>query len=442
MADQWYYSTGGERSGPVTLPDLRSLAESGTLARTDLVWTDGMTNWVQAGGMDGLFPLESNPPPLTAVASEPAAQPPGELKPPVIGMFVVSGMGLLLGLVGVLQASDPGVRFLLALGVAHTAAAVVFTAIVVRLKNYRMAAVAPWVVMTCWVWHWLSNMTHGMTLLGMALAVSAGVWAFLVIRSSRVRRVFETGTSPPLFCWDGVAQFFDTTDAERRLRLPGVWEPVQEGEPTLEFTDAGAVIRGDRRAGKYTLDGDRLVIEIEGDPVERLNIVKLSGGELVLGTGGRVRSYRKRQGPGLFASVFGSGASTTADQRSPAASGGEGPAALPTQPAGKREPGLWHRLQSAFNPKTDECPHCHENLAGERVGEEPIGRHEEAGQMVLMETVQERTASWTAPVHEREILRQVPAVVVVETFWKLMRCKFCGHEWKSQHRRELGKRPL
>ncbi|MCZ2344396.1 MAG: GYF domain-containing protein [Bacteroidales bacterium] len=263
-ADQWYYSHDGERTGPVTLPALRALAEAGGLARDDLVWADGMANWVRAGGVDGLFPPGPNPPPLPADAVGPNAPSPSELKPPVIGMLVVSGLGLLLGLLGTLQATDPG---------------------------------------------------DGMTLLGMALAVSAGVWAFLVIRGPKVRRAFESGTSPPLFGWDDVAKLFDTTDAEHRLRLSGKWEPTQEGEPTLEFTDTGAVIRGDGRAGKYTLDGHRLVIEIEGDPGDRLEIVKLSGGELVLGINGRVRSYRKRMRPGLFGSLLGSlaKAGTSAD---------------------------------------------------------------------------------------------------------------------------------
>ncbi len=256
-----------------------------------------------------------------------------------------------------------------------------------------------------------------------------------------MRRAFEADPPlPPLFGWHTVASFFDTTDAVRRLNLAGKWEPTQAGEPGLEFTDEGAVIRGDGRAGKYTLGGDRLVIQIEGVPGETLELVKLTSGELVLGSGGRVRSYRKREEPGLLASLFGSAASSNPDGGSATSpAGGDQRPGTPA-PAGKA--GLWHRVRSALNPKTDECPRCHENLAGEKVGEEPIGRHEEAGRMVLRETVQERTGSWTAPIHEREILREVPAVVVVETYWKLLRCKFCGHTWKAQHRREVGKRPL
>jgi len=94
------------------------------------------------------------------------------------------------------------------------------------------------------------------------------------------------------------------TDRNRLLQRK--WEPVTGDGPTLEFTDSGAVIRGDGRTGKYTIDGDRLVIQIEGVPGETLELVKLTGSELVLGIDGRVRSYRKRQGPGLFGSILGS----------------------------------------------------------------------------------------------------------------------------------------
>lgn len=309
MAEEWYYARGGEKAGPVTHAELLELARSSGLDRKDVVWAVGMPKWAEAGSVDGLFPPMSEPPPLTGgdTTSTPTALSPGGLMPALVGMFVVSGLGLLLGLLGVLQADKPVVRVLLALGVAHNAAAVALTFAVTRLRNYRLASAAPWVVMTCWVWHWLSNVTHGMTLLGMALAVSAGVWGFVVIRSRAVRRAFEADPPlPPLFGWHTVASFFDTTDAVRRLNLAGKWEPTQEGEPGLEFTDEGAVIRGDGRAGKYTLGGDRLVIQIEGVPGETLELVKLSGSEMVLGVGGRVRSYRKRQGPSLFGSILGS----------------------------------------------------------------------------------------------------------------------------------------
>lgn len=209
MADEWYYAKGKEKVGPLTAAQMKQLARSGELARTSMVWKTGMPKWVQAGQVNGLFPEAppqkasvTVPPPLPVEqTNEPAAvRSPGELKFPVIGMFVVSGLALLFGLIGVVAADSPVVRVLQALGIAHNLAALALTVNVVRLRSYALASVSPWVVMTCWLWHWMSNVTHGVPLLGMVLAVSAGVWALLVLRGADVRRAFDADPPlPPLF---------------------------------------------------------------------------------------------------------------------------------------------------------------------------------------------------------------------------------------------------
>src|SRR5436190_7368165 len=55
VSQEWYYSVGGDRQGPVTAAELKKLAEAGTLKATDLVWKDGMPDWVQAKSIKGLF---------------------------------------------------------------------------------------------------------------------------------------------------------------------------------------------------------------------------------------------------------------------------------------------------------------------------------------------------------------------------------------------------
>lgn len=55
MADDWYYSIGGQKSGPVSAAQLKGLAESGDLKPTDLVWRDGMGQWAVAKAVRGLF---------------------------------------------------------------------------------------------------------------------------------------------------------------------------------------------------------------------------------------------------------------------------------------------------------------------------------------------------------------------------------------------------
>jgi hypothetical protein len=55
MSEQWYYSRGDTTVGPVSALDLKHLASSGQLAPTDLVWKEGMRDWLPAEQLKGLF---------------------------------------------------------------------------------------------------------------------------------------------------------------------------------------------------------------------------------------------------------------------------------------------------------------------------------------------------------------------------------------------------
>ena len=55
MADDWYYTQGHERTGPVSLARLKAMANEGWLTPNDLVWQQGMPNWVPAETVRGLF---------------------------------------------------------------------------------------------------------------------------------------------------------------------------------------------------------------------------------------------------------------------------------------------------------------------------------------------------------------------------------------------------
>jgi hypothetical protein len=54
----WFYSVGDTRQGPVTEDDLKRLVADGQLKPTDLVWRDGMADWVEARTVESLFPRE------------------------------------------------------------------------------------------------------------------------------------------------------------------------------------------------------------------------------------------------------------------------------------------------------------------------------------------------------------------------------------------------
>src|SRR6185312_13426904 len=88
MSAEWFYAKGKQKVGPVTEGQLKGLARSGEVARTDMVWKQGMAKWIQAGQVRGLFEdgppqavTGSVPPPLPAspevvpVAARPAPTP-------------------------------------------------------------------------------------------------------------------------------------------------------------------------------------------------------------------------------------------------------------------------------------------------------------------------------------------------------------------------------
>jgi hypothetical protein len=59
MAVEWFYTSDKQRMGPVSWEELRQLAVAGTLKRDELVWTEGMPDWVRADRQNGVFPVEA-----------------------------------------------------------------------------------------------------------------------------------------------------------------------------------------------------------------------------------------------------------------------------------------------------------------------------------------------------------------------------------------------
>jgi GYF domain 2 len=55
MSAEWYYTTNKQQMGPVSWDELRELAEGGILKPHDMVWCDGMDEWVKAINQKGLF---------------------------------------------------------------------------------------------------------------------------------------------------------------------------------------------------------------------------------------------------------------------------------------------------------------------------------------------------------------------------------------------------
>ena len=71
MSDSvWYYAQNDQERGPVSTAELRSLAATGKLRSSDLVWKEGMEVWTAASQVKGLMP-EAAP---SAAASDSASR--------------------------------------------------------------------------------------------------------------------------------------------------------------------------------------------------------------------------------------------------------------------------------------------------------------------------------------------------------------------------------
>lgn len=93
MATEWYFNAGDEQGGPVSWDDLKRMAVERKLAGGDLVWSEGMPEWVEARTVADLMPAKG-PPPLprkTAPAATPALAPKEEKR--VTGELHLVGKG-------------------------------------------------------------------------------------------------------------------------------------------------------------------------------------------------------------------------------------------------------------------------------------------------------------------------------------------------------------
>ena len=74
---QWYYSKNGTQLGPVEESELRAKLGSGEIAAADLVWRDGMSDWLAAAKVAELNVAVSPPtaPPLGGVTQSPYSPP-------------------------------------------------------------------------------------------------------------------------------------------------------------------------------------------------------------------------------------------------------------------------------------------------------------------------------------------------------------------------------
>lgn len=76
---QWYYSKSGTQLGPVEEGELRAKLASGEISQADLVWRDGMTDWLPVSKVNELMmvarPAPPSAPPMGGVTQSPYSPP-------------------------------------------------------------------------------------------------------------------------------------------------------------------------------------------------------------------------------------------------------------------------------------------------------------------------------------------------------------------------------
>ncbi len=94
----WWYAKGDKRFGPHTSSELKAIAASGQLLANDIVWKEGLDNWLQASSVTGLIPNgeATTPPPLSPGSS---TMPPPSAKPEPRKKSMVPKIGLWVGAV-------------------------------------------------------------------------------------------------------------------------------------------------------------------------------------------------------------------------------------------------------------------------------------------------------------------------------------------------------
>ncbi len=84
---QWYYSKNGTQLGPVEEGEIRAKLAAGEISPTDLVWRDGMPDWLVATRVAEFATLAqtSVPPALGGVINSPYSSPLSQMPSPYSG---------------------------------------------------------------------------------------------------------------------------------------------------------------------------------------------------------------------------------------------------------------------------------------------------------------------------------------------------------------------
>lgn len=348
MAAEWYYAKAGEKVGPVTQALLKELADAGELSRTDMVWKQGMTKWVEAGQVTGLFESGTPnavtgavPPPLPAAPKSARPRTP-ELPWPAderngfsVKQWVGIGVSGFLGFVGM-----------------------VFV-VVSLVQGGQGLCCGPMVFCATGLLLWLT-IFNGWMIYGRWMPVDgAGGWVellkggtfkredgmvgtFTLLRNRKFIDIFVAGRlvdSWKILSWgmsslevqdrSGMARSFrrgktleqrqaSPFHRDRTDDLPGTWMPIDGSGKWVQFTKDGAVVFCEGRAGRYTVTGEEpnevIRVTMADGSTRAYRVMSLSKAQLVIVESSEARTYGRHGQNGLNL-VIGVGASVGADRR-------------------------------------------------------------------------------------------------------------------------------
>jgi hypothetical protein len=65
----WFYCSDGVQHGPIQDQEFHALISGGRIGASTPIWTHPLTEWVEAGSVEGLIPPTLSPPPLARISS-------------------------------------------------------------------------------------------------------------------------------------------------------------------------------------------------------------------------------------------------------------------------------------------------------------------------------------------------------------------------------------
>ncbi len=206
MGEQWYYILGGNKVGPLSGAEVKQLAASAQLSPADMVWKAGMTNWVPAETIKGLFTATRAATATLAQPSAPGGREPqstltnnaNPLKTPAITLIVAGAITALVALAAILMVlternmfSGPDAAIQKAFSIFYLLLLLALSGVVMfggtaMLKHagfgLSMAGVISGVVL---------GVLSGP--LGWLLVLPVGIWALIILRKPEAKRVFSKG---------------------------------------------------------------------------------------------------------------------------------------------------------------------------------------------------------------------------------------------------------